>query len=364
MTTDQIVLELRALPGAPDALRERVRALPQPRVRREWQFPALNVRRTLFVAAPAAVALALGAAAMHGVLSSGGQRIEKAAAPAQVNHGGSVHRALRGEASGSAATTTTPSFGAVTGQHAMTQLTPLTPLTPRAIPPSTTRLNRYQAWLRVQVERDKLSSSATQAMRIARGYGGYVASVDLNTPGQRGRASLLLRVPVMKVQQAVLRLETLGAVTAQHVRIQDLQRQYDTQQRQIEKLRIFIAGLRARLASPSLPADERLRLQYQLEQATHSLTVKTRAHEKTQREGTLATISVAFSVKHAAAAAPHHRGRLGRTLGDAGHFLIAELAWLLYALIVVAPIAALVALVVFGVRAARRGSDRRLLEGA
>ena len=41
-----------------------------------------------------------------------------------------------------------------------------------------------------------------------------------------------------------------------------------------------------------------------------------------------------------------------------------SLAWLLYALVAIGPIALLAAAVVFGIRAARRRSDARLLEGA
>ena len=53
MTTDAILIELRALPGAPDRLRERVRDLPEPRPRFEWPVPRFTVRRTMLVLAPA-----------------------------------------------------------------------------------------------------------------------------------------------------------------------------------------------------------------------------------------------------------------------------------------------------------------------
>jgi hypothetical protein len=58
---------------------------------------------------------------------------------------------------------------------------------------------------------------------------------------------------------------------------------------------------------------------------------------------------------------PHHQGRLERTARNAGAFLVRELAWLVYALIVLAPIALLAAAAVFGVRAGRRRSEARLL---
>jgi Domain of unknown function (DUF4349) len=352
MTTDEILFELRTLPGAPDGLRERVRALPEPEPRREWALPRIEWRRVALVGAPVAVALAFGAAAIHGLVASGPQSTsltaQRAIATTTSASGGAAERSAK-----------TPVYGAATTPQALDQLA-----IPAVPPPSATRLNRYQAWLRVRVERDKLGNAATQAMRIARGYGGYVASVDLNTPGNRGRAFLVLRVPVTKVQDAVLRLGRLGDVTAQRVRIQDLQQQFDAQQRELTRLRFSINGLERALKNPSLSANDRLVLQLRLQKAKQSLALKTRAHGRTAREGRLATISVGFAAPGAASAAPHHEGRLERSVRDAGGFLVAELSWILYALIVAAPIALLVALALFGARAVRRGSNRRLLEGA
>ena len=71
-----------------------------------------------------------------------------------------------------------------------------------------------------------------------------------------------------------------------------------------------------------------------------------------------------FFAPQQAAAVPHEPGRLGRTLSHAGDFLVLELSWLLYALIVIGPIALLAAAACSTVRAARRRSDARLLEGA
>ena len=39
MTSEAILTELRALPGAPDRLRERVRSLPEPKPRIAWTPP-------------------------------------------------------------------------------------------------------------------------------------------------------------------------------------------------------------------------------------------------------------------------------------------------------------------------------------
>src|SRR5207244_4183312 len=202
MTSEAILTELRALPGAPDRLRERVRSLPEPKPRIAWTPPHIDVRRALLVLAPAVVALGVGAAALHGVLAGGTTKRPKADAI------GAPPRALRDDsaktphfsAGGAGATSTVPLRSAAS---------PVPPqksygatIAPQPLPPSTTRLNRYEAWLRVKVERNDLARAATRAMQIARGYGGYVVSVDMNTPGRRGRAYLVLKIPVTKVEDA------------------------------------------------------------------------------------------------------------------------------------------------------------------
>ncbi len=355
MTTDAILAELRTLPGAPESLRERVRALPEPRPRFVWTLPRLDVRRFVLVAAPTIVALGVGAAALHGVLAGGGQAPPQPVALEAENHAASGGYLRDG-------TTTTPAFSMQQAQRRAIGALPLAKES-AGLPPSATRLNKYNAWLRVRVGDDRLAKVTTRAMEIARGYGGYVASVDMNTPGKSGAASLVLRVPVTKVEDAVLRLGKLGEVTAQRVRIQDLQRRANVLQRDIVKLRTTIATLQRKLAR-SLSPEERLRLQYQLDQARQSLAQKTKSRTTTLREGTLATVSMTFFTPQPAAVAPHHQGRLDRTVSNAGEFLVRELSWLLYALIVVGPIALLAAAVVFAVRTGRRRSDARLLESA
>jgi len=345
MTSDAIFTELRGMRGAPETLRERVLALPEPQPRVSWSLPRLDFRRFALVAAPAVLALGLGAAALHGVVS-GGSSSRPVAVDGNPPTWEVAPNVTHSASSGAA-------FGAGRAKAAPQALS--------SLPPSSTRLNKYEAWLRVRVADDRLSSATTRAMQIARAYGGYVALVDMNTPGNKGTASLVLRVPVTRVEDAVLRLGKLGEVKAQRVRIQDLTRQANLLRRQIVALQATIAKLERKLAAGGLAPDERLRLQYQLDEAKRTLAQKTKTRAGTVREGTLATVSLAFSTPQAAVVPPHHPGRLERTARDAGAFLVRELAWLLYAVIVLAPIALLAAALVLGVRVGRRRSDERLL---
>jgi hypothetical protein len=349
MTTDAILAELRTLPGAPESLRERVRALPEPQPRVRWTPPRIDVRRSLLVLAPALLAVAVGAAALHGVLSNGTQPTAQPAATlnaADAGVGGGAAHVERGAA--------VPAPEAKSLQLG----------TAATLPPSATRLNRYDAWLRIRVDDASLSNATTRAMNIARGYGGYVASVDMNTPGTRGSSSIVLRIPVTRVEDAVLRLGTLGAVTSQRVQIEDLQRQANALERRIEYLNATILKLEQKLADTTLTPAERLTLQYRLDAARRELAQKTKARAATVRAGTLATVSLDLFTPQPAAVPPHRRGRLDAAAHDAAAFLLRELSWLVYALIALGPIAVLAAVVVLGVRAGRRRSDNRLLEGA
>src|SRR5436190_11052797 len=308
MTSDGILAELRGVRGAPDTLRERVLALPEPQPRVSWSLPTIDIRRFALVAVPAVLALGVGAAALHGFVAGGSSGGQLSAVETTQNE----EKALPAHTAANGADTSGAYYAGVRAR----ELAPT--VTHAPLPPSSTRLNKYEAWLRVRVADDRLANATTRAMQIARSYGGYVALVDMNTPGNKGTASLVLRVPVTRVEDAVLRLGKLGAVQAQRVKIQDLTRQANVLRRQIVALEATIAQLEHKLAAGGLAPGERLRLQYQLDEARRALSQKTKTRASTVREGTLATVSLALSTPRAAAAVPHHAGRLERTARGPG----------------------------------------------
>src|SRR6266516_7769624 len=133
MTSEAILTELRALPGAPDRLRERVRVLPEPKPRVAWSLPRVGLRRTFLVLAPAVLAVAFGAAALHGVFAGGssGQPVADS------------QKVIRGAAR-FGATTTTPVYSPhVESGAAGTRIQLHSSQGATALPPSATRLNRY-----------------------------------------------------------------------------------------------------------------------------------------------------------------------------------------------------------------------------
>jgi negative regulator of sigma E activity len=345
--TSPVVLELRAArPRAPEALRERVlaRGALEHKERFAFALPSrFTLRRVALVAVPACLAVAVGTAVIHGAFNAGSSQQRKAV-PTTAEHTPPVPR------------------HAGAGER---KLAPSQSLArPTSLPPSKTRLQDYRASLTLRVDGlDDLSSSTQKAIRITRGLGGYVVSARYGAE-KEGLSSLVVRVPIDHVQQAVARFSQLGKITAQDIHIRDLQARVNELGRRIDALRVRIAKIDDRLADPSLSSAERVRLELRrarLARTLHALTAQ-RAH--TVRRAQFATVSLALTTHEAAIVKPHHQGPLGRALDDAGTILAKEAAWGLYALIVVGPLLVLAALAVLLVRTGRRYADRRLLESS
>jgi uncharacterized protein DUF4349 len=326
----EVVRELRAIPSeAPPELRELVRALGEPAPRSR---PRLS-RRVVLVLAPVCVVTLAAGAVLYSVVTPSSHR-----------------RALP--------VTLAPRHGVP--EKAPDRATALQGL--GAIPaPNPNRYQNYQASLRVRVKDfDALGKQTATAMQITQALGGYVASVQQSrSSGVPGEADLVLRVPVSHVQAAMIKLSALGTVLDQHVSIQDLNAVVRAQRQQILQLKIEIARISAALQQ-SLPADVRLRLQFELDEAKRSLASVSGANKSTLRAAAMSRIALALTTEQPAAA-KHHRGLLGRSTHAAISFLAGAGAITLAALIILAPLLVVTVLCLLGLRAYRRREERRLL---
>lgn len=349
---EQLVRDLRALPtAAPDEIRTRVRSLGEPAPRR-WVFPRIGVRRAMLVLVPACLLALVSAAVVHGLLSSSSRKNTDTFAAARATPGSQHAGAARGPTLGPLKSA--PSYGAG-----------LSPSAAPEIPaPNPTRHQDYQADLRVRVkDLDSLGRQTAQAMRVTRDLGGYVASVEQSTSvGQPGEADLSLRIPVAHVQDALIQLSALGTVLEQHVSIVDLENSVQQQRQRIRALQLQIVRIEGALQQ-SLPADVRLRLQFQLDDARRNLANATGANKATLREAALSTVSLSLTTQHVVAVTKHHRGLLGRATSGAVDFLAAAGAIALAALIVLSPLLVLALVAWYAVRSWRRREERRLLAG-
>ena len=339
---EELVRELRALStAAPEQVRERVRALGEPTKPPSLfeRLLAVPWRRSLLVLAPACVLGLVAAAVVHGVLNSSPSR-----------------ESLAGEAM-------QDTSGAKLNPRSESDRALLAPSSRSPLPaPNPDRLQDYEATMTVRVKDvDALSDRANEAMRVVRSYGGYVVSLEQSTaPGRPGKADLVLRVPVARVEDALMRLADLGTVIDRHLSIRDLEQVVQQQRARILQLRIFIARAVERLKG-SLPADVRLRLELQLEEARRDLTRTTKANKGTLREASLSRISLMLRTQKAVGAAKEGAGRIERAARDAASFLAAAGAVVLFLLIVLSPLIVLTVASLWGARAYRRREERRLL---
>lgn len=332
--TDEISRELRATaPHAPDELRRSVREIAE----REG---APSPRRGLFgrmAAVGIACLVVLTAAA---ALTRNGDSDRESSAPAE----------RQAEPPPQATRTLAPSTASRDSDELRQALGG------RATLPPARRLQDYRASLRLRVDdADDLSAKAQRAMRETRRMGGFVASVDFATEEDGGDATLVLRVPVTRIQDAVARFSELGTIVAQQVSIDDLQPQADRLATTIARLRKQIAQLEKKARQSGLTPDEQVRL----ELARKQLRTATQRRSATVRQATYATVSLALTT--ADAAEKQEPGAFGAFWDDAKAILTTELIWLLYGLVIVGPFLVLAIGAALVERARRRRSADALL---
>ena len=228
-----------------------------------------------------------------------------------------------------------------------------------AVPaPAPGRLQHTDASIRVRV--DDVGAATTRATRIATELGGYAQSVQYRTPQSREAVSYIeLRIPAQNVKRALAQLGGLGTLVSQQISIEDLTNTLERQSAQIAELRRRVAALQAALRNPSLPDAQRVLLQIKLSEAKRALAQRQHGRKTTLAAGATSRVSLVLENRRHAAAAPHHRGRLGRILHSAVGFLAIEGIVLLFALIVASPVAIALALLWLW---RRRAVDRLLME--
>jgi hypothetical protein len=344
----ELMDELRAgRPTAPAALRARVREIaanePAPRP----SFSLLGrvgrpAHRVAVIAVPAAAALAIAGAGVIGLARSD--------APPQVLREQAVTDDQK-TFGGPESTESTPLVAPQTGAR---------DVAPPAIGPAADRTQRVSATLTLEVaDSDGVSRAAQEALALTRRLGGHVVSASVVT-GEQGAAQLTVRVPVARVQEAIVQLSALGEIVSQQVTIDDLQEGIDASKRRQRSVRAQIALITSRLESETLDAATRARLEARLKTLREELRTLRRTVSALNAEGRMATIQVGVVT-------PDSQGvvsppsKLNRTLDEALNVLVWEAVVALAVLIVAAPFALVALAAWLGRRLYRRREDERLL---
>ena len=352
MTSADITELLRSSrPVAPDALRERVRAIaaakPTPSTSFRFRLPRLRL------VVPAVATTALAAAALIAVVRPAHQpavwATAKQPATTELTAPASTTVATDQAQARSQAPATTVQHGAVVGASSGT-----------APAPSSGRAQDYQAQIGIEVkDTDALSAATKRAMTIAQSLGGYVVASQYAS-ADTGTASITLRVPAAKVQDAIAQLTALGKLTSQQVQIQDLQEQLDQLAREVTVLRGRIAHVTALLANPDLTPERRAQLTARRNQLQTDLRRIRQQSAGVSQQAAMATIQLALATKDKSVG-PVPASRVRRTLDEAGRILTWEGVALLYGLVVVGPFALFGALAWVCTRMRRRNVESRLL---
>ena len=323
-----LVTALRAeTPAAPHRLLERVAAVTAttPPSRR------FTTRRILSFAVPVAAGLSLAAALAVGLNTA-----------IEPNRSGVADEAFR--AAPAQDVTTSPAGETADRAKVLPERSPLT-----APVPAQSRAQDYRASLTLLVDgTDELSATTQRALRTTRRLGGYVLSVNYSTPEPGdGTAAVRLRIPVSRVQAAIVELSAMGRILAQDTQVSDLQQGLDELTRRIRDLERRAARAQGVERAQLLAQIEALRNQ----------------RVQINRQAAYATVNLDLTT-HEPKAPAVTPGRIDRALDDAVGILLAELAIAAYALIVASPFILLGLAAFFGNRAYRRHADQRLLERA
>jgi hypothetical protein len=339
MSQPDLLSQLReARPTAPRELRERVRLVaeraPRPTRRLSW-------RLGLVVALGAALAIVAGVVATRGG--------DRGAAPV------SVPESATSKAYGATDDRAAATRSAASGAASIAPPQELAPLQARlhlgSIAPSATRLQRYHASLELRVAHAADVSAATQrALAVTRSLGGYPLGVGVDARGRAGDASLTLRVPREKVQEAVTRLSALGTIIASNVQIEDLQVQVNATNKRLARLQRRLRDLRAQEQTDAV--------KLQVAALTRQVEALQRARAATVREARYATVNLHVTTQKAAVTPIADEDGPFHALGVA-------FVWIgivtVYALALAAPFVLLAAPLWLAARAVRRRREDALL---
>lgn len=337
-SSSDLIYELRASrPSAPGELRARVREIAAEQPARatwaSWRFP---VRRAVFVAVPAAAALAFASAGVLGLARSD--------APLQ-----GVARDAQAEKTMLESATAPNTYPAMPQQGSGA-----------ADAATDGRAQRISATLTVEVSNsDAVSRAAQDALDLTRSLGGYVVSSSVAT-GEEGSAAITVRVPVGKVQDAIARLSGLGRIVSQQVNIEDLQQTLDELAKREAKVRSEIARIRARLQTEELDAPTEAVLRAKLQTLRSELTELRTGISSTEAEARMSTIQLTV-VTPGAIGAVAPPSRIDRAIDEALNVLAWEGVIALGMLIVLAPFALVAFAAWLGRRLYRRREEERLL---
>ena len=225
------------------------------------------------------------------------------------------------------------------------------------------RATDLKLWMEVRLaDAEELSDAANDSMTITRELGGWVAGSEIDTQGNEGRAELALRVPVTRVEDAIVRLGELGTVTGQQVETVDLQAAIDRRETRIETLERAIRAIELRLETEDLTPAQEIDLRLTLENRRNQISDLRRGNRSDRREAATSELTLVLHTKEAPAATKDDEGGAAGAADDALRFLRDAGAIALFLVIVLSPVVLLAVLLWIALRSRTRRIETRILE--
>jgi hypothetical protein len=225
------------------------------------------------------------------------------------------------------------------------------------------RATDVKLWMEVRLaDADELSDAANDSMTITRELGGWVAGSEIDTQGNEGRAELALRVPVTRVEDAIVRLGELGTVTGQQVETIDLQAAIDRRDARIDQVERAIRALELRLETEDLTTAQEIDIRLSLADRRNELADLRRGKRSDRREAATSELTLALHTREAPPAQKDDEGGVAGVADDALRFLADAGAIALFLVIVLSPVVLIAVLIWLALRSRTRRIETRILE--
>jgi hypothetical protein len=161
------------------------------------------------------------------------------------------------------------------------------------VPVNPTRVQEITSDFTIKVTNPQEGSKALiKAMEMAREMGGYVVSSQAQTKGDHFSSTILIRVPVARQSEAMIRVSKLGQVIAQSITLADRTQISGNQSVEIKTLKVKIFQLEQQIASLKIGS----KAWRELHQEQQSLMQQLAADESTQQNTKETTLYAALSI--------------------------------------------------------------------
>jgi Domain of unknown function (DUF4349) len=354
-----LVRELRGgMAEAPLALRERVRMICDP-VSPRRVF--VTRRRLVAVALTAALVAVIGAVAIKGEGGSDGASVSESPTMADEKSGFAPLPAHEAVPQSEELNDAMRSSGVELQAAGATEADASKAGTIFGTAPSA-RAQDVKMTMAIRVpDADALSDATNAALALTTELGGHVVASNVDTDGSSGEAQLRLSIPVGKIEDAVVRLSALGAITHQNVQTVDLQGKLDARAKQAERLQRAIEADELRIASGTLTAEEKLMAELRLAENRADLRDVRRVRAALAKQAANAELALTLRTGSTPAGSEDEGGVAG-AVDDGFAFLAAAGIVALLVFIAASPLIVLAVLAWILLRTRRRRIEARVLD--